>query len=404
MKVLFLTWDGPQVNYLEALFMPVFVGLKTKGIDVEVIQFTWAQSERIEQIAKRCAENNIPYTAHHIMRTPKKIGALPAVLTGIIRVRKYLRTKKVDVLLTRSILPSAIGMLAARAMPNVSLVFDGDGLPYDERVDFSGLNPGGFTYRLLRDWESQIVRSAKSVITRSRIAANILHARAGAGTSHSKFYVVNNGRNIEKFYPMGLEHARQIRSQLGWPQDCPMLVYAGSLGAQYCEQQMVEFFRLVSERKNETRWLILSGDLPRAEALRLKCGVLSDKVVSMRVEAESIPQYLSAADLGIALRRPSFSMRAVSPVKLGEYLLCGVPAIATIGIGDTETMLDNSVGFWVDLESSASLRSAANWFVDEVLPNSEKYGSACRERGLEFFSLDATVAGYKAAIDLAFAE
>ena len=402
MKVLFLTWDGPQVNYLEALFLPVFAGLKAKGIDIEVIQFTWAKSERTEQIAKRCAESNITYTAYHIMRTPKKIGALLAVLTGIIRVRKYLHTKKVDVLLTRSILPSAIGMLAARAMSNVSLVFDGDGLPYDERVDFSGLKPSGFIYRLLRDWESQIVRSAKSVITRSTIAADILHARAGAGTSRSKFYVVNNGRNTDKYYPMGLEHARQIRSQLGWPQDCPMLVYVGSLGAQYCEQEMVEFFRLVSERNNETRWLILSGDLQRAEQLKLKCGALCNRVAAMQVDAESIPQYLSAADLGLALRRPSYSMRAVSPVKLGEYLLCGMPAIATHGIGDTEIMLDKSVGFWVALEASDSLRSAAKWFVDEVLLNRERYRTACRERGLEFFSLDATVAGYKAAIDLAY--
>ncbi|MDP1872162.1 MAG: glycosyltransferase [Gallionella sp.] len=399
MKVLFLTWDGPQVNYLESLFLPIFVGLKDKDIEVEIIQFTWAESVRIEQIANKCAEYNIPYTAHHIMRTPKKIGALLAVLSGIIRVRKYLHTRKVDVLLTRSILPSVIGMLAARAIQNVSMVFDGDGLPYDERVDFSGMNPSGFIYRLLRDWEAQIVRSAKSVITRSAIAADILHARAGAGTQRNKFYVVNNGRNIQSFCLGNKEDARQIRAELGWPMDCIMLVYAGSLGAQYCEQQMVDFFRRVSQHNLEIRWLILSGDIQRAEQLRQQCGGLSDKVVAMSVDAELVPRYLGAADLGLSLRRTSYSMRAVSPVKLGEYLLCGLPAIASAGIGDTDSILDKDVGFWVDLDSLDSLQSAAEWFVNDVLPNREKYQSACRRKGLGYFALDATVGGYATALN-----
>jgi len=404
MKVLFLTWDGPQTNYLESLFIPIFAGLKLKGIDVDVVQFTWAAPERIAQISQKCAEKDIPYKALRIFRKPKTFGAVLTILLGLLSVRQYFRTRGVDVLLTRSILPSVIGMLAARGMPSVNLVFDGDGLPYDERVDFSGLNPSGFIYRLMRDWEAQVVRASKAVITRSVIAADILHARAGAGTVHSKFHVVNNGRNTDQFLPRGVEHARQIRSQLGWPKDCPMLIYAGSLGVQYCEQQMIEFFKLVSALNRETRWLILSGDVQRAEALRHKCGALSDKVVVMRVDVESVPQYLSAADLGMALRRPSFSMQAVSPVKLGEYLLCGVPVIATPCIGDTEAMLDNCVGYLVDLESADSLQAAAKWFVAEVLPTREIYRSACREKGLEFFSINDTVAGFEAAINLTIAE
>ena len=39
-----------------------------------------------------------------------------------------------------------------------------------------------------------------------------------------------------------------------------------------------------------------------------------------------------------ALRRSSFSMRAVAPIKLGEYLLCGLPALASPGVGDTDAI------------------------------------------------------------------
>jgi len=404
MKVLFITWDGPQTNYLEGLFIPIFVGLKSKGMDVEIIQFTWATDDRIEITRNKCREHSIPYTVQRIIHKPKVLGALVSVLIGIFFARKYLQSHKVNVLLTRSILPSLISIWASRRMPNINLVFDGDGLPYDERVDFSGLNPSGLVYRLMRDEESQITRVSKSVITRSAISADILHARAGANTKRSKFYVANNGRDTDQFTPMNLEHGRKVRFQLDWPEDCPMLVYAGSLGAQYCESQMIKFFKMVSEQNENTRWLILSGDAKRSEALKNSCGTLSTNVVTMQVDSERIPYYLSAADLGMALRKPSFSMKAVSPIKLGEYLLCGVPVIATGGIGDTESMLDESIGFLADTESSHSLLSAAKWFNHKVLPSRATYRSACRERGLKYFSLDATVETYEAAIQHALTE
>jgi len=398
MKVLFITWEGPQTNYLESLFIPILSGLKSKGMDVEVIQFTWENYNRIAIISRKCREKDIPYTAQRIIRKPKVIGALLSVLIGVFFTRKYIQSHKVNILLTRSILPSLIGIFASRRIPNISLVFDGDGLPYDERVDFSGLNPGSLVYRVMRDQESQIVRVSKSVITRSTISADILLARSGANTNRSKFYVVNNGRNTDQFTPMSLEHGKKIRSQLGWPEDCPILVYAGSLGAQYCESQMISFFKMVFEQNEKTRWLILSADVKRSEALKNNCGTLSTNIISMHVDSEKIPIYLSAADLGIALRKPSFSMKAVSPIKLGEYLLCGVPVIATGGIGDTENILDESIGFLANTESSNSLLLAAKWFNHEVLPNRATYRSACRNRGLKYFSLDTTVKEYEAAI------
>lgn len=48
MNILFVTWDGPQVSYLEGLFLPIFKALKSAGIHVHVLQFTWAEQAKIE--------------------------------------------------------------------------------------------------------------------------------------------------------------------------------------------------------------------------------------------------------------------------------------------------------------------------------------------------------------------
>ena len=55
-RVLFVTWDGPQVSYLEGLFLPIFKALAERGYLFHVLQFTWGPSDRRSAIARACAE------------------------------------------------------------------------------------------------------------------------------------------------------------------------------------------------------------------------------------------------------------------------------------------------------------------------------------------------------------
>jgi glycosyltransferase involved in cell wall biosynthesis len=49
--------------------------------------------------------------------------------------------------------------------------------------------------------------------------------------------------------------------------------------------------------------------------------------------------YLSAADVGIAFYKPTLSRLATSPVKLAEYLACGLPVVINAGVGDSDTLI-----------------------------------------------------------------
>jgi glycosyltransferase involved in cell wall biosynthesis len=48
---------------------------------------------------------------------------------------------------------------------------------------------------------------------------------------------------------------------------------------------------------------------------------------------------LCAADAGIAFYKPTFSRLATSPVKLAEYLACGLPVIINAGVGDSDDFI-----------------------------------------------------------------
>lgn len=90
-------------------------------------------------------------------------------------------------------------------------------------------------------------------------------------------------------------------------------------------------------------------------------------------------------------------MQGVAPIKLGEYLLCGVPVAATAGIGDTD-MLGAEAGFLLTRMDESELQAAASWFVNTVLPRREVMRTQCNRLGVSRFSLDACIAQYHAAL------
>lgn len=292
----------------------------------------------------------------------------------------------------------ALSCLIAARDPSTRFVFDADGLPLDERVDFAGLSASSVTYRLLRDVEAQAIRLADVVLTRSIKAVDILHARAGAGTVLGKFHVVTNGRDAEIFKPSDAEQSALTRRELGLSAGAPLLVYAGSLGAQYCMEEMLRVFALIRERRPDAHWLILTGSPEAVQPALSRHPQLQGNITTRKVSPQTVPQYLACADLGLALRQPSFSMQAVAPIKLGEYLLCGLPVLATADIGDTDA-ITVEVGCLLRRMDEAALQAAANWFVDSVLPTREAYRASCRAAGLNRFSLEASASFYRNAFD-----
>lgn len=378
--------------------MPIFARLAKRGVATHVLQFTWADEARRAQIRRACESGGAGYRAVPVMRRPVSAGGLATALAGARHVAHEITRHSTDVVMPRSTLPALSTARALRKFPEVQMIFDADGLPHDERVDFGGWSAQGLAYRLLRDLEASAVRRADAVLTRSRSACDILAARAGPDIDVRRFVVVGNGRDPDHFTPASPAGRSATRRELGIDDDAPLLVYAGSVGTQYCVPQMLAFFRHVRSRREDSRMLMLTGSPGEAlDHLRADPS-LAEACLVRHVPSADVPRYLAAADIGLALRQPSFSMRAVAPIKLGEYLLCGVPVLATRGIGDSEELLPHGVGMLVDAMGSGELDAAADWFVQAVLGDAEGFRSRCREQGVRAFGIDATVDAFDGAI------
>jgi len=392
---LFVTWDGPQVNYVESLFVPIFRGLAEHGVNIDILQFRWGTKAQEEQVRGACAEAGIGYRAVTIRRGAGGLASFATAVLGARHVRSCVREFKAEVIMPRGNF-APIPVLRAGGSLLRPILFDSDGLALDERVEFAGLSPKSFTYRVLRDVEAQSVREAAAVIVRSQSATDILISRAGPPITKDRFVVVTNGRDERVFHPFDPAEREAVRTELGFPPAAPLLVYAGSVGPQYRFDRLAALAESLLDRRPDSRLLVLSGSPEAAQAALAGHKRLADTTRIMRVPPGAVPRYLAAADVGAAFRTPSFSTRAAAPVKLSEYLLCGVPVVGTASIGDTAAAVETGVFFGED----SGMAAAADWAISTVLPQRELFRERARAVGVACFSLSCSVADYRAAIAL----
>jgi glycosyltransferase involved in cell wall biosynthesis len=395
MRTLFVTWDGPGLAYLDSLFLPIFERLGAEGFPFDVLQFRWGDQREGERLASRCRDAGIGYASVSVSRRGGPIGPMITALTGGAAIRRAIARFGSDAVMLRSVLPS-VAALAGGIAKRTPLIYDADGLELDERVEFAGLSPNGLTYKWLRRVESRMTRTATCLLTRTEAARTILLERAGLAPGEKPFFIVTNGRDPGKFRPFSDAERRAMRDKLGISQSAPLIVYAGSVGYRYDTGRIGQLALSVSARRPDARLLVLSGN---AEAAASQLGIGENSPLAamtriMAVPPSEVPTYLAPADIGTAYVRTSFSTQAVAPIKVGEYLLCGVPLVGAAAVGNNRAAVEAGVY----LDTPTDTEAAADWLVDRVLPDRERLRRQAREIGCGHYSLDRSVADYRAAL------
>ncbi|HPF12213.1 MAG TPA: glycosyltransferase [Flavobacteriaceae bacterium] len=390
-KVLFITWDGPQTSYLEGLFLPIFGAVSEKSdFHFHVMQFGWADASKQAVILKAAESVGIPYTFISVHRKPLvTLGTAFTIFKGSRVITDYCNKNGIDILMPRSTFPA---MMVLRMKTKLPIVFDADGLPLEERLDFSGLSAKSKQYLFLKSKERQMLFQAHHIITRSQKAID-WHLKAFPSLDAAKFSVVINGRDAERFRPND-EKRKQFRKELGIHEDDEVFVYCGSLGPQYGWSQMMAVFEGYRHLRPKSLFYILTGNMEYAHQNVPKH--LASSSIIRKVSFQEVPKYLNMADVGFAIREPLPSMKGVAPIKLGEYLLCGLFVVASKGIGDTDRILEKVPGSIVfDHDQDGAVEET----VQALLNRTFDYREANRKVGVAYFSLAESAASYLRALN-----
>lgn len=392
MNFLFISWDSDQTNYLENLFFPIFNGIQQKtNWKFQVMQFSWAAPQEVERLRLLAEKAGISYFHIPVSHKPNAaVGSLWSLIRGSRKIKNHLKKNEITCLIPRSTLPAWMLLRLGNWLKNRSIpvVFDADGFPIQERVDFAGLNPGSFHYRWLSQAERRMVQQADRVLTRSEKAIDIHRENTGI-RQQQKFYRVINGRDTQIFKP---DTARRttIRKALGIRENTWLWLYSGSPGPQYLVPEMLQLFWTWYQKNPDSRFLFL---VRNKQSLQEQIPEYLQKLVFIETAPfEQIPNYYAAADLGISLRKPAPSLSGLAPIKIGEYLLSGLPVLLSPGIGDVSDTLAGESACFI-------YREIPGEFMDWLESSKDLPKTAIRKLGERHFGLEQSVAGYIRALE-----
>jgi len=271
-------------------------------------------------------------------------NALSAKVLGIMRVLargSWICLKHRPTLIhSRTSLPAFMAV-CLKVLFRRRFLYDADSLLSDEYADIGHLSAASTGLKFLKWSEGWARKNADEIIVLTDVMRRIYKDELGVT---QRIQVIPCCVDSSKFEFSRI--AREtIREELGIA-DEPLLVYVGKAGSWYLVEETFIFFNEFRKQSPDAMLLIVSTD-PAAvfDEIAFRLGIGPDLYFVRKSTYEKVREWLSAADVGLALIKQVPSKRGSSPVKLAEYLSCGLPVVITDRIGDCSRIInDNRVG------------------------------------------------------------
>jgi glycosyltransferase involved in cell wall biosynthesis len=390
-RVLYISYNGMLDPLGQSQVIPYLRELGRVGVGFTLLSFERAQAwegeglARREELQHRLAEDNIDW---HYLRYHQK-PSLPAtiydVLLGVRVASKLVRQKKIELVHARSHIPATIA-LALKKRFHLKMIFDVRGLMAEEYLDAGHWRERSIPFRLSKRMERRALAASDGVVTLTHAIWPIMKEWDGLRGRDVVHEVVPCCVDLEKF-GFDLETRRARRAELNL-RDRFTLVYSGSIGGWYLMDEMADFFLALRKHRPDAHFLWLTqGNRSLVDNLMSKRGIGQEHYTVRATASGDVPAYLSASDLGIAFYKPAFSRLATSPVKITEYLACGLPIVLNKGIGDSAALItEERLGALVNDFTTDNYQSAAN-VVLKMLDDVDEVRSRARHAAEKLFDV-----------------
>jgi glycosyltransferase involved in cell wall biosynthesis len=185
--------------------------------------------------------------------------------------------------------------------------------------------------------------------------------------------------------PRAQPSGRQVRNDLGIPEDAPVVVTVCQLRPEKALELLVEAAAIVREELPAVRVLI-AGDGRERDRLRAQIDELGlQETVYLLGTRTDVPDLLAASDIAVCC-----SDFEGTPLSVMEYMAAGKPVVASRVGGIPELIDDDVHGLLFERRDAAGFAAAMTALLCDPERRAEM-GRAARERQRAEFDLDTTV-------------
>jgi glycosyltransferase involved in cell wall biosynthesis len=385
-SILYVSYDGLLEPLGSSQVLPYVQRLSERGFSMEVLSFEkaldLADGTRHRALSERLDASGVKWHVRRYHRRPSALATLYDVGIGILAGLEWSRRTTDRAVHARSYVAGLMGLVIKRAC-GARLVFDTRSFLVDERIDSGIWRRDSAVARVARRVERRLLQQADTTVVVTRSGAEAIKTMVREGHP-APVRVIPPCTDLDRFHPP--PDRGSARAELGLPQ-VPIAVHIGALGSWYLSEETFAIGKAFA-RRSGGRFVVLTKELELAKGLdaRMDAGALIRSV-----NHEEVPRWLAAADAGLALVRPDPAKRGSTPVKIGEYLACGLAVAATHRVGDLdEQFADSRVAFTFDPRESADA-VAVRLLAATKFPLRVKEARTLAER---YYSLDRAVDAY----------
>jgi hypothetical protein len=216
------------------------------------------------------------------------------------------------------------------------------------------------------------------------------------------FYRVTSVAN-DRVFKFSIQAREETRRLLKIADDQKLVIYPGKIGGIYANaSQLIAVFKELASLDTRYRFLIMTSFSSEiGEALKNETAKFRDLIMVLPpVEWKSMPDYLSAADMGIVSVLPGPSQRFRSNIKVGEYLCAGLPYLICKGVSEDDLVAEKGrVGVVVEDLKPECIKLAEKK-IDYVFSVPKKeMAERCREIGIGYRGFDVQFDQFKKALN-----
>lgn len=308
------------------------------------------------------------------------------IATGVVVVAWIALRHRIALFHARSHVAAAVAAIVA-LVTRTPWVFDMRGFLADEFVEAGAWKVGGLKYQVVRAVERWLLRRSTAIVVLTDRAVDRLRSEPAYAEAVRERPVA--------VIPCAVDLVRYQDD--GGTERSRTLAYIGSVGTWYLLDDMLRFFGRLLEAQPGWSFLIVNRQQqPEIRRAIARAGLPESSVRLMSAEYDEIPGILRGCAAGIVLLREGLSKLGSSPIKLSEYLACGLPVVVNTAVGDAPRLVASArAGVVLGALDDASLQRGAAELVAIV---DEGEAARQRARGLAeaTYSLEGGVALFRA--------
>ena len=358
--------ESQVLNYLKKISITHNVHLISFEKNADIMDL-----QKFHRFKEICSAHEISWKPLKYKKLIRYVSTLKNIFSLFYQTFKVLITNSIHIVHIRSYMPG-IAALPFKRIFRFSLIFDMRGLWADEKVDRLGWKKDQLRYKFFKFLETKLLRKSDSIITLTNSLKSYLEE---LGYDGGKITTIRTCVDLDMFYPMSIS-GENTNINFG---------YLGSADTAYDIEPVLELFNQVLCIKKNVKLKVFTGSDPeKIYEIANRIGIKHQYLDIGFCDREDLNFELNKLSALLFYLKPSFSLIASMPTKIGESLGCNVPIICNKFNKDIhEMMTEHDAGKLIEFNDAQKEAIETLHFIEKY-----SHKSNCRNLAISEFNLE----------------